>query len=241
MYQTGKYLSVGVIFTLFFFTYAWGGLVQIDQDGSRTLISDGRIKEVPDSNDEGWVVMNLKTNTILMVNTEQGTCTEATFEEYCSSMQMVLGGMMSAMSEFMGGQMQDEAPDVEIRKLGSGGKIAGFDTVKYQVSADGELYEELWLTHDRALMKELGNPDQDSLRQFATCMEGQSATVENDEDYIEMSTSGWPLKEISYDMGEPEVDLEVVRLEKKDIPASEFAMPAGCRKVDLEKMFGGME
>ncbi|MFO7596452.1 MAG: DUF4412 domain-containing protein [Desulfocurvibacter africanus] len=216
---------------------AQAGFIQTEDDGSALYVQNGKLRGETSEEGDMWSVIDMTKGTIMMVNPEEKTYYEGTIDEYCAGMST----MMDAMSQFMGGLMP-KAPQkkikVEVVKVGSGGKIAGYDTTRYKVLADGVLREELWLANDKALMKELGNPQ--SMAKFSQCMAMEN-DFETSTEYQGLMKAGWPLKTVSHTGGDSEIDSEVVSIEKADIPASKFAAPKGYSKTPMTDMFGPVE
>ncbi len=215
---------------------ALAGWVQTERDGTKTLISDGKVKELPAEPDEGWLVMDHRGRKVLVFNPEQNTCSEATFSQYCETIEILTAAHQKALAAFEGDEEGHSPPAVEIKKRGSGGKIAGFETTKYQVYADGELYEELWLTTDKAVLSEVG--DQSSLQDLFRCL--HESEVEGNPAYFKMMISGWPLKTLSQEAGLMEVYTDVVTLIKTEIPPADLALPPSCRSVPLQESMENM-
>lgn len=145
--------------------------------------------------------------------------------------------------------------DVSVTKAGSGGTIAGHPTTKYRVMADGVLYATVWVAKDISQMKEMKKLGLDtmlgSFDKMHECLGADEdgmdveVAVYASRDYKKIIDSGWVMKDATYFQSEMPVTMtEVVRLEKREIPASEFKVPAGIRKTSLEDLqkgfLGGM-
>ena len=82
----------------------------------------------------------------------------------------------------------------------------------------------------------------EAISRFEACaakmMGGQA--VEASPDYKNLMKSGWLLKSVSMEYGTPETIVDVVRIEEKQFPASEFKVPAGYDVKPLKSMFSGM-
>ncbi|WP_027366434.1 DUF4412 domain-containing protein [Desulfocurvibacter africanus] len=216
---------------------AQAGFIQSEDDGSTLYVQNGKLRGETSEEGDMWSVIDMTKGTIMMVNPEEKTYYEGTIDEYCAGMRT----MMDAMSQFMGGLMPQPSQKkikVEVVKVGPGGKIAGYDTTRYKVLADGVLREELWLANDKALMKELGNPQ--SMAKFSQCM-AMETDFEASSEYQGLMKAGWPLKTVTYPGNEAETDSEVVSIDKADIPASKFAAPKGYSKTPMSDMFGPVE
>jgi hypothetical protein len=136
---------------------------------------------------------------------------------------------------------------IKIERTAETATIAGQPTRKYRVLVDGELYEEDWLSTDAALAKEFALDEASALMsRVSSCVaSGNPARahgegVDEGEIYRELYPHGWPLKAVSYRSGQAAPKSEMGRIEKRDIPDSEFAPPPGYRKATLgEVMFSG--
>ncbi|MFP4226865.1 MAG: DUF4412 domain-containing protein [Desulfobacterales bacterium] len=84
--------------------------------------------------------------------------------------------------------------------------------------------------------------DMEAMARFEACaakmMGGQA--VEAAPEYKKLMKSGWLLKSVELECGEAETIVDVVRIEEKKIPASEFEIPAGYEVKPLKSMFSGM-
>ncbi len=234
-----SHLAIGRILLVFLLTLlavstAWAGWEQVDQDGNRTLLSNGRIKNVTQAGDEVWFVMDLNKGEIMMINAAVKAYASGTIEEYCGFMKNLRESMMAKMKEMGLPQADMAVPEVQVKKAGDGGQIAGFKTIRYEIMADGELVEELWLTEDAGVMKEMGSPE--AIGKIAAC--GGGLGYEASPDYLAATARGWEMKSVSHEGGETEIMTLVTSLEKKDIPEAEFQPPSGFRKVDFKQVMG---
>ena len=197
---------------------ARAGWVQEDTDGTRLLIQDGKVKEVPQEAEEPWTVMDLVAGKVLMVNPEAKVYTTLDMNEFCQ--------MMSRMAARLGQQAKPGGAFKIVNK-GPGPKIAGLATVKYEATSGGRLREELWLTSDAPFAKEF---DLKLLARFAGCGAGPN-DVETQPEYQKLMASGWVLRSVIHEDGETSMDTDVKSLVQRKIPAEEFAPPAGYQQV----------
>ena len=111
-------MAVAVVFWLVI--PADAGFVMVDQNGETTLISKGRIKNAS----EGIVlIFNGPSDEMIFINDDQKTYSRGTTDEYCDSLNANFEQMIAKGKESSG-------QDVSIVKLGDGGTIAGYKTVK---------------------------------------------------------------------------------------------------------------
>ncbi len=241
-------IFASVVLTMVFWGAVSGfcGYLITDADGARAMVSNGKIKSVAGDTDDETVIMDLKKGEIIMLDDSKKTATRTSIDDFCAMMDQVGSAMAQAMEQFReqsGGSGQFEIPgldsgpgDVRVEKSGPGGAIAGYDTQKFRVFADGELYEELWITTDKKLIAEAGGLDK--IARFEKCANqamGQ-ASVESHPDYISLITSGWLLKSVSHEDGVPETMVDVRSIESRKISDSEFAIPGDYRQVGFEEM-----
>jgi len=210
---------------------ALAGFVQQDRDGSMILVAEGKIKAIPAEKQAPWFVADLGTDRVTMGDPVTRRFAAGSTAEFCQVMRQMFAAMaaFSGDPETQGG----EAGKVQVTRKGAGGEIAGFSTVKYAVHIDGQLVEEVWLTDDADLLAELeGLKNTD----FMACTADHPALAASAA-YAELQKKGWALKVVAHEDGEAYVDMEVVLLEKKTIPAAAFQAPADYDRVTFGKLF----
>jgi len=116
------------------------------------------------------------------------------------------------------------------------------------VLVDGKLYEEDWLTTDPALAKEFSLDKASALMsRVSACAQSsdqdpsRAKSVDEGKIYQKLYPQGWPLKAVSHSGGKPRTKTEIEKIEKEDVPESQFKPPDGYRKAPLaEVMFSGL-
>jgi hypothetical protein len=243
-----------IFFSLVIFTVtSFAGVVIESKDGDTTYFSSGKMKNVPRGKD-ATLIFDLNDSTMTIINKQERTYISSTVKEYCATIKAMSEEAMARISpeqkkqmeQFMAGPKNMKAPKVATQKLGNGGVIAGYATEKYLVMADGEKYEELYLS-EKDLPASLGidlKIFQAFNREFSACTAAAGGfglenvkTVENDPAYQQLMQRGFPLKVVDYENGRPEVSELVVSVQKRSLPDSEFKVPAGYRKLDLRAFF----
>lgn len=225
----------------------WGvtadaGWLLTDADGQTGALSKGRLRL---NEDYGGVIMNAAKDKMIMFDHSKKVCAVGTVAEFCKAMSgmmdKALGSMppeQRAMVEQMMGGKKKEAPKVVVTKEGSGGAIAGLETTKYKVTADGKLYEEVWLTTDKAVMDDY-RPLTGFLSKFIGCSASAAAMMgtlpEATPEYMKLYEMGFVLKSVSQDDERAVDNVSMQKLEKKDIPDSEFEPPAGYRMLTFDE------
>lgn len=192
---------------------------------------------------------------------------EGTVEEYCQAMRTTMTGAMADMEKQMAEAMKDmppaqreqmqqmmknmrggapnaPAPRVTVEKTSETERIAGLPARKFRVLSDGKLYEEMWLTTDPALLRELEMAKApDTFGRMSGCMAGMAGgpRPESSDEFRKLYGEGWPLKVVYYGAGEGgpgPAGTTVMKAEQRDIPEREFTPPAGFRAAPLTEVFG---
>jgi len=235
------YVAAGVIMLLSATVEA--GWIMLEREGDRTLISKGRLKSSADG--ISWI-LDGPANTLYFFDGNEKTYAAGTVEDYCGATAALVEQTMKNLPaeqrqtlEQMLKKDKGEAArhTVSVAEAGDGGMIAGQKTIKYAIQVDGELYEEIWLATDGDLTSEF-KPLKPLLRKFSTCATtmGTEFTPENSPEYQRLMDRGVEVKSIAYSEGSPEPLTDVVKLEKTDIPESEFAVPRDFRKITFAEM-----
>jgi len=135
-------------------------------------------------------------------------------------------------------------PQVAVERTSETETIAGLPTRKYRILADGRLYEELWLTTDPAITREL-DPQRasDTLGRMMACMldanpRGGPPGVEDDPEYRKLYLAGWPLRSVYHGSGGASGRSTILKAERREVNDAEFAPPAGLRRVSLGELLG---
>lgn len=220
------FLSLVSLLVLWAWAPSYGGFVQVDKYGSTTYIQDGKIKTVTRNKTDPWTVMDLKNDRITVVNPDSQQYTQISSAEYCGLMEE-MQGKAAAFKQGFQGRDKGRSPRVSVVDEGPGGKIAGLETTKYKVLKNDKLTEELWLTQDPALLNELADLQN---MDFMQCSLDRPAEISSQK-YTELLSQGWPLKRVYYSRGQETIDIEVVKIEEKNISSSEFQPPQGYTQV----------
>ncbi len=224
--------------------------VMTDADYTVTYIGDGWFKSIDGSEEEDITFMfNHSKDIIIMIDDANERYAKGSGDDYCNAMKAMRDEMNKQIPPEQAKMMQDmieqqkakPTPKVSVTK-GSGERIAGYQTDKYSIHVDGELFEEKWMSTDPAL--------KDILQIIRGIVEFTARTVscsvpdesflkgspEFSAEYKKLEGSGVELKSVRYEFGDPDVDREVVSLEKEDIPSSEFEIPDGYSAINLKDL-----
>ncbi|HEU4370218.1 MAG TPA: DUF4412 domain-containing protein [Methylomirabilota bacterium] len=238
---------------------AHAGWIILDEGGDHTLLSRGRLKVAPKRAEGHSVMLDVSRARMWVADAGRRAYWEGPVEEYCQAVRGTMAAVDKQMAEAMKDlppaqreQMQQmmkqmgrggapgPAPRVTIERTGETQTIAGLPTRKYRVLADGKLYEELWLTTEAALLRELDlerAPDTFG-RVFACMVGGGGERVEATNEYRQVYAQGWPLKAVYHGEGGGAARLVVTRVEQRDVPEHEFTPPAGFRPAPLAELLG---
>ena len=240
---------------------AGAGWVLVDDAGDQTLLSRGRLKMAPKKAEGHSMTLDVGRARLWIADTGRRAYWEGPVEEYCQAIR----GTMAAVDKQVAEALKDLPPAQREQMLqmmkqmgrgtpGAGGPpprvtvertnetqtIAGLTARKYRVLADGTLYEELWLTADAALLRELSlDRSPDTFGRMFACMVGAgSDSVEATAEYRQVYAHGWPLKAVYHGEGGGAGRAVVTRVEARDIPEREFAPPAEFRAAPLAEILG---
>ena len=235
------YFAVGVFLLGVVATVEAGWMMQ-EKEGDQTLISKGRLKSSADN--ISWI-LDGPGNKVYFIDGHEKTYAIGTVEDYCGATTALVEQTMKnlpaeqrkLLEQMMKKDNKEARRTVSVIAAGDGGNIAGLKTVKYKVEVDGELYEEIWLATDSDLLNEFKSL-KPMLRKFSTCAStfGTEFTPENSSEYLQLMERGVEVKSIAYTDGGPEPVTDVVKLEKKDLPESEFLVPRDYRQVTFGEM-----
>ena len=121
-------------------------------------------------------------------------------------------------------------------------KIAGYTSKKYDVLYNENLNEEIWLTKDLNIQEELDvNKMSNLMSEFKKVNKrlGDN-TVKNEDAFINLfRDGGFPMKTVDHSFGESVFVEEVVGVNQKDIPSSEFDLPTGYEERTIQSLIQG--
>lgn len=213
----------------------------ISENGKEVaLVSKGKMKSTWEN---GSIIVEGEKNVLHFINDVEKVIASGTAEEFCSAIEKMRDKMMENLppehremvKKMMGSR---KPPKVELAKKGAGGKISGFETIRYEVTADGELYEELWLSEDKELLKDFKEIMR-IMGKFTQCTAkmggmGSAISPEATPEYAKVFELGVILKSI----GHHEQETEITEMTQRDVKDTEFALPKGYKSVTFEEMWG---
>jgi hypothetical protein len=244
---------------------AHAGYLIVDQNGEQVLLSTGRLKMAPKSAGGLVMVLDVGRGRLWVADPGRKRYWEGTVEEYCEGVRGLSAVPTADLERLMADQLKDMSPDerektlqmlkraqgearagrvpkVTVQRTSVTEAVAGLPTRKYQVLADGTLYEELWLTSDPALLRELvvaRAPETFGRMSGCLATAGGGSRVESTEEYRRIYAEGWPLKAVFYGAGGATPGTPVTRVERREVAEGEFTRPAGFATVPLLEVFEG--
>lgn len=211
-----------------------------------------------DEEGQFFAIFNLDTGEMIQVDNLSRTYSTTQAEDYFSYYRQYALRMEAAMRQQLSElppnkREQAEAmmrrqgialpssgksPNITSKKTGDSKKIAGYESVKYEIYSDGRLEEEIWITSDMRFQDELDMTKMtkylSELRAIDHSLGGNGAS--DAKAYVEVFSSGFPMKTIDFPVYGNEIIEQTVKVSKKNIDISEFTAPLGYRKVDLKEM-----
>lgn len=178
-----------------------------------------------------------------IVNIKEKSYTEMTekdFEDMMAKMEQAKKQMAAQMEKMPPEQrkmMEDmmkkmmpagDAPKTDFKKTGSGGKINGWNTDKYEAIREGVKRSDIWL----ADFKAVGVSEADFAPFKSMSKYFEKFAPDNE---WKLQDKGMPVKSISYKDGKPEFQTEVKSVKKESQAAALFEVPAG---FTVKKMAG---
>ena len=131
---------------------------------------------------------------------------------------------------------------ISIKNSGVSENISGYKASKYEVFHNDKLNEELWLTNDLNIQKELDLKKMSNLMTEFKKVNKRLGddTVVNEDAFINLfANGGFPLKTVDRSFGETVYIEEVVDIRKEDIPADNFKLPSGYKEKSVNELLKG--
>jgi len=244
---------------------AQAGWLIVNDGGDQTLVSRGRLAILPSKGEGTSVAVDLGRGRMWLADAGRRLYWEGPVEEFCAAMRSATASMLKQMDDMTEtlkdmppaqreqvlqmmkqmGRTPSGAPArkaaVTVERTTETETIAGLPARKYRVLADGRLYEELWITSDPALLRELDLARApDTLGRMFACHvgAGRGAGVEESAEYRAIYGAGWPLRAVYHGEGGASGRSSVVRVERRDVTERELAPPAGFRAAPIDEVFG---
>lgn len=136
-------------------------------------------------------------------------------------------------------------PPISIAKTDVTAKIAGYDTVKYEVRVDGDLFQEIWVAPTLDVSSDLDIDRYLALqRKMSANMLGKAAGRYNalyfDQEYRNLLARAFVLKIVTHHLAGG-FERVATSVRQADVPASQFAVPDAYRKVKLSDVMAARQ
>lgn len=205
--------------------------------------------QIRDESPETVSLLDLAQSRLTMINQAEKTYWSGPYSEVAKIRDQAMNQMQEQLKQ-LPPEQRDAAmqvmqaamgkggkprPKVEVKKTGQSEVIAGFKAYKYEIWTNGQLREEMWISPDIALSKEL---DIKKMKEMmaAFAQTGGEDAYEMDPAVQALWIKGYPVKVVGKLQGETMVR-EVIQAQRKNLPSSLFAVPKGYRQVELMEMF----
>ncbi len=128
-------------------------------------------------------------------------------------------------------------PPISIAKTDVTATIAGYDTIKYEVRVDGDLFQEMWVAPTLDVSGDLDFDRYLALqRKMSAGMLGKAGGRYNalyfDQEYRNLLAKAFVLKTVTHHLAGG-FERVATSVRQAEVPASQFAVPDAYRKVKL--------
>jgi hypothetical protein len=228
----------------------WQKLDGKSEPTSNTILLDkDRVRIETGSNPDQYFIYRGDKKVFWTVNLKEKSymeMTEKDFEEMFAKMDEAMKKMRAQMEKMppeqkkmMEGMMAkmspgSNGPKIMYQKAGSGGKVNGWSTDKYEGTLEGAKKSEVWTTAPKSL--DIAEADMQVLKDMAKFFEKFSKNMEGMiGDKNRNGLDGIPVKTINYKDGKPEFQSEMKEAKKESHAASLFEVPAGLTMRKMGK------
>lgn len=226
-----------------------------ESNNNVTIVGNGWVKTFPDDMDEVPVttMYNAGKNLIIMINEDDMTYAKGSTEDFCNTMKSTREEMNNQlpadqkkmMEQMIADEKAKSAPKVTIQKSG-GESIAGYNTTKYNISVDGELFEEKWISNDASLrdLIQITNQFSDWSFKTAKCSVPDEVFLKNapefSKEYMDVERAGLELRSVRYEYGSAEPETDIVSINREDLSSDEFEIPEDYSEVSFKDLVMAM-
>jgi hypothetical protein len=226
---------------------------RMDPQSSSMAIAGGRVRL---EQSESITLVDYNTGKFTVMNPAKQVFWSGTIDEYVletaqsrtTAMQKSLGDAGAGKNAQLSGTPAlpkvDPAklPPLSILKTDVTEKIAGSDTLKYDVRVDGDLFQELWVAPGVDVSADLNVDKYLALqRKMSAGMMGKSANQYNalylNEDYRKLIEKAFVLKMITHHIA-GQFERTATSVRQTDVAAKEFEVPDTYRRVRLSDVLG---
>jgi hypothetical protein len=129
---------------------------------------------------------------------------------------------------------------VEVKDVGPGERLLGYDTRQYQVRVDGDLLEDILVAPKIDVQREVDLPVFSTTMQKMLGGSGVTQGYENTPEYRAIAKGGYPVRQVLSFMDQKST-LEVRKAEAKRFPPEDFVVPPGFAKIGYVELLIGQE
>jgi hypothetical protein len=188
-----------------------------------------------------------------MINENEMTYAKGSTEDFCKAMKSMQDDMKSQMpaeqqkmmEQMIAEERAKPAPKITIQKSG-GESIAGYNTSKYSISVDGELFEEKWISNDVSLKSiiQVMNATVDMTIKTVACSVPDEAFLKNapefSKEYLDVERTGIELRSVRYEYGSADTEADIVGIDREDLSSDEFEVPEDYSKTSFKEIIMSM-
>jgi GLPGLI family protein len=244
------FLVVPVFAQGFYWESTRSGSLMGDTSETVKYSYDAKKFKVVNGENGNATILRLDEGVMVMLNPQEKTYWETTFadmekaakkaseqmDQKMAELQEKLKNMPEEQREMVEKLMANKMPmakkepKLEVVKSGDRKKISGYSCTKYVVNQDGKELLTVWVTKD---VKGIETIRKD-MNEFRARMTAMNPTISKGFAEGLKNIDGFP---IETDMGNTMKEV-VTKVEQKSIPASEFKIPEGYKKVKAPMMEG---
>lgn len=199
-------------------------MVDLDGEGARMWFEGAKMRQEAEG---GYVLMDWDARKMYLVSLEDG-------------MAMDMSHMLAPKP---GGGDGGRGVDASIDKVGDGPRIAGYDTVHYEISVGGEHCRDVFVSakamRDMAskdLVERLQQMESSDMEEMDTEWGSPCDHADQAVDFTEL---GFPLRTVYVESGEVDEVRRIVL--DAGTPDGGFEVPAGMQIVDMSQMMQMMQ
>jgi uncharacterized protein DUF4412 len=230
---------------------------------SRNYFSKDKFKAVQGSS---ILIINYNTSQIFMYDRDRKLYWRGTIDEYINGIRDYMAQARREMEQSMKNMPPEqrrtieeemtkqghsltgepkgatEAGRVKVEKTSERQTVAGYRAVKYSVYLDENSYQEIWISEDLDISKDMNMKKMQNFQNrineaVGSVYSDRSSGVERSHEYQSLFEKGYPLK-IVHVVGQSKGIIEVTSAKEKEIPDTEFDVPEGYRQTTLQEIIG---
>ncbi len=225
---------------------------------SVSMIQDNWLR-YQEEGDQIYYLWNLENGDLVQVNNTAKMYTVGNYAAEIDGLRKYLKQMREELKTAAGGGETPTAQEpstqaspgreVKVEKTEEKAVAAGYQTEKYRVLRGDQLVEEIWLSRDLDVSKELDYPKfRRMFQEWMSVLEASAslnlyvaeedtlAAVYRSEAYARLFDNGYAMRQVTYDNGGTFTS-EVIQVEIKVLPAEDFSPPKDFTKVPSEEFF----